>query len=78
MNGHNYSASALSFGELLYDARVRRGFTQRDVARRAGIDVRSYQRIEKGRGATLTTALRLAMAIHINLMEVILEEDNYE
>ena len=51
------------FGALLRDARKKNGLSQRDVAIKAGQNVRSIQKIESGeREPRVFLAVRLAMA----------------
>lgn len=58
------------FGELLRNARKKNGLSQRDVAVRAGQNVRSIQKIENGeREPRVLLAVRLAVASGMELGE---------
>ena len=49
-------------------ARLSQGLTQAELARRAGIPLRTYQRLESGdRGSKLDTLLRTLDALGLNL-----------
>jgi transcriptional regulator with XRE-family HTH domain len=57
-----------ALGTLVRRARVRRGETQEDVARRAGLTVAAYARIERGTADPRWTTVRsIAEALEISL-----------
>lgn len=60
--------SLSQFAKWLRTERIRKGLTQADLARIAGIPARSYQRLEAGDpGAKLSTLLRACGALGLEL-----------
>lgn len=58
-------------GKLILAARLRRGLTQRTVARRSGLDPGYLSRIEHGRiRPSIEMGLRLAAALRVSLDEL--------
>lgn len=43
--------------------RKERGFTQEEVAKRAGMSLSSYKRIEQGRSVTLMSLVKISVAL---------------
>jgi transcriptional regulator with XRE-family HTH domain len=59
---------AESFRQRLKRLRLKKNLTQVDLAKRAGLHVDAYANIERGvRGASLGTAIGLALALHVTL-----------
>lgn len=68
-------------GSDLRDARKRRGISQREAGRRAGLSAEGYSNIERGTGyPNLTTLIRIAGALDvrfiINAKDIIVELDD--
>ena len=63
---------------LLHAARLKKGFTQMEVAAGAGIDVRLYQRLEYGQRsivrASLKTGLAICFVLDLDPMELVFGE----
>ena len=63
---------------LLRAARLKKGFTQMEVAARAGIDIRLYQRLEYGQRsivrASLKTGLAICFVLDLDPMELVFGE----
>ena len=49
--------------QMLREARIRKGYTQMEVAYRAGIDIRLYQRLEYGQRSIAKASLKTGLAI---------------
>jgi transcriptional regulator with XRE-family HTH domain len=66
---HEHRASKdYPLGTMVRRARVRRGETQEDVARKAGLTVAAYARIERGTADPKWTTVRsIAEALEISL-----------
>ena len=60
---------------LLRAARLKKGFTQMEVAARAGVDIRLYQRLEYGQRsivrASLKTGLAICFVLDLDPMELV-------
>ena len=61
--------------QMLREARIRKGYTQMEVAYRAGIDIRLYQRLEYGQRsiakASLKTGLAICFVLDLDPMELV-------
>ncbi len=64
--------------KLLRAARLKKGFTQMEVAARAGVDIRLYQRLEYGQRsivrASLKTGLAICFVLDLDPMELVFGE----
>ena len=49
--------------KLLRAARLKKGFSQMEVASRAGVDIRLYQRLEYGQRSIAKASLKTGLAI---------------
>lgn len=49
--------------QMLREARIRKGYTQMEVASRAGVDIRLYQRLEYGQRSIAKASLKTGLAI---------------
>jgi transcriptional regulator with XRE-family HTH domain len=58
---------ALTLGLAIRDARIRRDWALRELARRAGVSVSSVHAVEAGRPASLETYSRLGSALALRL-----------
>ena len=67
-----------SLGEQLRRARKAVGFSQREVARRAGVDLSTVSRLERGGNAHLSTVEKIAEAVRHGLQLVPLPEPPQE
>ncbi len=63
---------------LLRAARLKKGFTQMEVAAGAGVDIRLYQRLEYGQRsivrASLKTGLAICFVLDLDPMELVFGE----
>jgi transcriptional regulator with XRE-family HTH domain len=67
-NHQNSSSKDRAFAGMLRHTRLGRGETQEDVARRAGLTIAAYARIERGTADPKWTTVRsIAEALEINL-----------
>ena len=61
--------------KLLRAARLKKGFSQMEVASRAGVDIRLYQRLEYGQRsiakASLKTGLAICFVLDLDPMELV-------
>ena len=64
--------------QMLREARIRKGYTQMEVASRAGVDIRLYQRLEYGQRsiakASLKTGLAICFVLDLDPMELVFGE----
>ena len=64
--------------KLLRAARLKKGFSQMEVASRAGVDIRLYQRLEYGQRsiakASLKTGLAICFVLDLDPMELVFGE----
>ena len=60
---------SVSFGERMRQRRQERGWTQMELAKRAGVDVAWINRLERGerKNISLTAARRIARALGVSL-----------
>ncbi len=60
-------------------ARLRKGFTQEEAAEKAGVSLRTYQRLEQGKrdimDASMRTGLGICAALGIDPLTLILDEE---
>ena len=49
--------------QMLREARIRKEYTQMEVASRAGVDIRLYQRLEYGQRSIAKASLKTGLAI---------------
>ena len=60
-------------------ARLRKGFTQEEAAEKAGVSLRTYQRLEQGKrdilDASMRTGLGVCAALGIDPLSLILGEE---
>ena len=49
--------------QMLREARIRKGYTQMEVAARAGVDIRLYQRLEYGQRSIVRASMKTGLAI---------------
>ena len=63
--------------DVIRSARLRKGFTQEEAAEKAGISIRTYQRLEHGErdilDASMRTGLGLCAALGIDPLTLILD-----
>ena len=63
--------------EVIRSARLRKGFTQEEAAEKAGISIRTYQRLELGKrdimDASMRTGLGVCAALGIDPLTLILD-----
>jgi Predicted transcriptional regulators len=64
--------------QMLREARIRKGYTQMEVAACAGVDIRLYQRLEYGQRsivrASLKTGLAICFVLDLDSMELVFGE----
>ena len=64
--------------QMLREARIRKEYTQMEVASRAGVDIRLYQRLEYGQRsivrASLKTGLAICFVLDLDPMELVFGE----
>ena len=53
----------IDFGQQLRDLRLRRNIDQRQLAARAGVALNAVKNLEKGKGATLTSLVKVLRAL---------------
>ena len=81
MRGENFYNDFVNFGESLKILRKRKGYTQSDLAKKAGIDRKHLSDLELGKhGVGLEISLRLCNALKVNRFEllVLAWEDEYK
>ena len=65
--------------DVIRSARLRKGFTQEEAAEKAGISIRTYQRLEHGERdileASMKTGLGVCAALGIDPLTLILDEE---
>ena len=65
--------------DVIHSARLRKGFTQEEAAEKAGMSIRTYQRLEHGERdileASMKTGLGLCAALGIDPLTLILDEE---
>ena len=65
--------------DVIRSARLKKGFTQMEAAEKAGIPVRSYQRLETGErdilDASMRTGLGVCAALGIDPLTLTLDEE---
>lgn len=65
--------------DVIRSARLLKGFTQEEAAEKAGISIRTYQRLEHGERdileASMKTGLGLCAALGIDPLTLILDEE---
>ena len=63
--------------DVIRSARLRKGFTQEEAAEKAGISIRTYQRLEHGErdilDASMRTGLGVCAALGIDPLTLILD-----
>lgn len=60
---HIVSETAKYDGDLLRKARLLKGLSQQEVATRAGIHIKDYQRLEYGQRSILNASMKTGIAI---------------
>lgn len=66
MSSAPYTAALAALAERARQVRVARGFTQAELASRAGVGVATVQRFERDGRSTLENVLRLAFALGVD------------
>ena len=68
---------AVALGRRLAHRRLKRNITQKSLAHEAGVAMRTLRRLEAGRGASLDTFLRVAIALDLtgNLLAALPEQE---
>ena len=65
--------------DVIRSARLRKGFTQEEAAEKAGVSIRTYQRLEHGERdileASMKTGLGVCAALGIDPLTLILDEE---
>ena len=65
--------------DVIRSARLRKGFTQEEAAEKAGISIRTYQRLEQGKRdileASMKTGLGVCAALGIDPLALILDRE---
>ena len=65
--------------DVIRSARLLKGFTQEEAAEKAGISIRTYQRLEQGERdileASMKTGLGVCAALGIDPLTLILDEE---
>ena len=65
--------------DVIRSARLRKGFTQEEAAEKAGVSLRTYQRLELGKrdilDASMRTGLGVCTALGIDPLSLVLGEE---
>jgi transcriptional regulator with XRE-family HTH domain len=65
--------------EVICSVRLQKGFTQEEAAEKAGVSLRTYQRLEHGKrdilDASMRTGLGVCAALGIDPLSLILDEE---
>lgn len=65
--------------DVIRSARLRKDFTQEEIAEKAGVSLRTYQRLEHGErdilDASMRTGLGVCAALGIDPLTLILDEE---
>jgi len=66
------------FGDRVRQARERRGWSQRELARQSGVDIGWVNRVESGErhGISLERAWQLAEALELTLNDLMVDRDS--